>query len=468
MVSFILEGIAMQISKILLIALLMTSSIFAFDLGLPFTGGQASYSGARNLSLAGATTASPDANCALQVNPAGLGLIKQSGVFGTYSTTYFKANILDDPYDEPENNYFSRFSNAGFNYRMRFKERTVVLGLNYHRWQQFDFIQDLAYTGGKHILFNNDYVDLENVDYSYCQSINGNLNRTSVGCATELSQGLFIGGSIQFWNGFRDCYYVSGEIIGQQTMYFHNGSTDISVFPDLTERQAVQENYSGINLSAGLQYCLEENLKIALSCDGPVTIRTNKDEILETVQDYSNYTELINLDPDSITRIDFQETSTSYSIQRPLTLRLGGLVEKGIVSLSADLVWTDYSQMRYEKSGNQSAVTRIEHNRAIKKIYVAIIEPHVGMEINIPNSSIKFRCGYAKLPKVMGRYIVKSAYMDNMGGTNMNIFGLGISFKIKDQIKVDVGYAQWAPDAKYYKETIKTNQLQVSMTCLMP
>ena len=449
------RGIALLIAA----AFLVTAS-YAGSPGIHFIDGQAGYSGARSLSLAGAVTASPDVHSALQVNPAGLGVIKQSSVYGSFLNNQIsdENEIYGDASEASDG--FSGLSNLGMTLSMPTARGSLVFGVSYHRARQLDELFSAHWLGIGSGNVYEETIDLEDVEKFADLYNEGFLSRTAIGGAVEVSPGLFLGGSAIFWSGHKDYSLLFDRLRGLYTLNFTDGSSEDWVFPNLYETQTYHERYSGFNLSGGFHYQIHPQFSIAGSIETPVTIKAERDWTYEFWEDYEPYLDLIDLSPDSLPAPYYDEGPIDYKIQKPWTVRLGGLFEKGPVQLSADAVWTDYSQMKYKTDPPVDGSTELMANREIRLNYQSVMEMHAGAQVEIPGSPVVLRGGYAVIPSSLKK------------GSDTTLFGLGAGFQLNEQFQIDFGFAQTQWDGPGFDEIaierVKTNRIQISASYLIP
>ena len=148
---------------------------------------------------------------------------------------------------------------------------------------------------------------------------------------------------------------------------------------------------------------------------------------------------------------------SEYKIRSPWILRLGGALNKGPITLSCDIEFLDYSQIRYLTDTAYEDMDETSANILIRKELQNIQNIYLGGEFKWPGVPLFIRGGYTILKNPVRTASPKT----------LNRWSAGLGFGLSDQISIDMGYsrARWNgfTDNLISDEQIEAGKLLISL-----
>ena len=429
----------------------------------PFTVGESLEIGARVFGLGGAFTSVADDYTALYYNPAGLGQIKAVGVFGSFSRSAFKDHLSFLGKESSEDASYTQLGSMGVVFPLPTYRGSLVLAAGYHRLRGFDgsFSVSSDLVVESPLLFDTVEVVLPfEVSHAYEEFSEGYLSETSLGGSVEVAPDVYLGGSVNFWSGFRDLTQKFSEIGGiyEATDVLEPGDAWEIMRPDTIISRTYREEYSGVNFSFGALVKAGEIFRIGGMIKTPVTLTADREwGVRIREQMYPGYEEFQQPDSTDSGFID-------YKVQHPWVFRLGGSVKAGLLLLSGDIELNDYSQVQYKSdSPEEGYMNRGEANRDLRRSYRNTMNYHIGGECTV-QANVKLRAGYG---------LYRSPYKDALSEWDRKVVSFGAGFGFGEGFVLDVGYGVVTYKAPFFEviqdeiiqhTKIEMNKILVSLT----
>ena len=413
--------------KTISILILMLCS-YAFGQDTPFTAGLYTEVGAKATALGGAFTGVADDYSALFYNPAGLGQIKKSNVFVSFSHMNRSDKATSGGNEVMDEASYTKLDAFGIVLPVPTSRGSLVFSFGYHRVRGFDGILSAE---GPFSLEIEDYDQiflLDDLYGEYEELKEGSLGVTSFGGSAEVAPNVFLGGALNFWNGSRDYSWWYEETGG--IWYFEPIPEDPNYYefmvPDIVGNDHYKEKYSGVNLTIGTLIKSNKYFQLGAAIHTPVTLKGKRDWdyfISETV--YEGYEDE---QEDDVTDEGFFESK----VQMPWQFRIGGAIHAGPVMLTGGVELIDYSQIQYKTDPpDDTYLNRSEVNAAIRRNFRSTINPKFGCQFTVPKAEIMLRGGYA---------IYKSPLKEGTSSYDRKVWSIGIGVPVADQFIFDAAY----------------------------
>ena len=403
---------------ILLSGMIIGQSHSAESVDIPFIWGHNWPSGAKALGMGGAYSAIADKQGAILYNPAGLGRIQRTEAYASFSHMTYTSRLTSLGLSSEQATSFTKLNDLGLNIPVPTYRGSLVFSFGYHRIRQLDTALMLN-------RFANHISAYDSVRIDYNHYTDGSLTNTCFGGAVEAAPDLFMGLSLNVWGGSREYNNLHTFRDNVYDLYYWSrfDSTDHST-----------TRFSGLNFTLSMLYQIQNIGSIAAVMITPVTLKAKEDWDYEDVRDYEYYP------PDDIENVLVWEDEASgyseYKIRSPWIFRVGGALAKGPVTVSGDIEFIDYSQMRYVTNPPYADMDKASANVLIRRELRHIKNMYFGGEVAVPGTSLKLRGGYTLLENP-----VKNA--DNK---KRKIWSGGAGYTFSEQFSIDAAYARTSWD----------------------
>ena len=408
--------------------------------------------GARSLGMGLAYTGVANDFSASYWNPAGLGQIRFNEVSMGLSNVSYGNTSTYLGNNQSLTNSSTSLNSFGLVYPVPTVKGSFVLAIGYGK--QADYTSGLSYKG-----FNNKSSiiqswapnartypsDLsENIAYQlYLANIDtitgrfvsliddsvtqsgkvlegGGLNQIVVSGAVEAARNLYLGGTLSFYTGsysYIRSYYE--DDIGN-TVYTPNRSP--FDFTSLSLKQTVESDLSGFTVKLGLLYKLSPRGRLGIAIKTPSWITVRETFAEDASSDFDNG------DHFDFTANDGYAQKNEYDVATPFILSSGFSYEIRNILFVGDVEFTDWTQMEFR---NGDARLR-SFNTDIKEIFRPTLNIRLGTEVEVVDTGLRLRGGFAYLP---------SQYKDDPSAFAQKYLTAGIGFIVENSIAIDLGYA---------------------------
>jgi hypothetical protein len=331
-------------------------------------------------------------------------------------------------------------SDLGFTLPIPTYRGSLVIGFSYHQLQDLDGALNL-------VRYNPRFSAYDSVTVHYDNYTDGAVSQTSIGGAIEVSQDLFLGLSLNIWGGNRE--YNS-------QFSLHDTPYNLYYWSRFDSTDHTQIDFSGLNFTLSFLYQWNNIGSLAAVLKTPVSLKA---------KEHWSYLDNPFFEPDAPDDIIesfppyYAEGSgiSEYKIRSPWVLRLGGALSKGPLTLSCDIEFLDYSQIRYLTDTAYEYMNKTSANILIRQELQNIQNIYLGGEVKWPGLPLFIRGGYTILKNPVRADSLK----------NLNRWSAGLGFGLSDQITVDMGYARirWdgITDSLIEKEQIEAGKLLISL-----
>ncbi|MFC1730234.1 OmpP1/FadL family transporter [candidate division KSB1 bacterium] len=397
--------------------------------------------GARALGLGGAYMAVADDYTALYWNPAALGLARTSELF--LSLTHSKRTI--------DTNFLSingglsqaktAFGSAGFAYAVDTFQGSLVFAAGYNRVHNYNSLFNYAgfNPGMTYMGYSFEIPDVP-TDLYQEETVEtaGNLSQFAFGASIEVSEGVFIGGAFNFWNG-QNNYNQTYSEVDDEDLY----QNDFDFYANET---VIDTDINGFDMKLGLLYKYSEKLNLAATINTP--------RFLTLDENYSFNEDLV-FDDGAIDYLDeYDDLGTfEYKMRLPFVFGTGVSYTLPNALISAEIRYVDWTQMEF-RSEPSFNLTRNEANRNIKQTLESTVSPRVGVEFMLPDNRAKLRFGYAQVP---------SPIKDADSGLDQKFFSGGFGMELGPDASLDLVYRRgwWNTTVTSYYSDVPVSEEHV-------
>ncbi len=430
----------------LVIILLSITSSFAQNyndalrLGLPGLG-----SNARALGMGNSFIAISDDASAAFFNPAGFGLMKKMEFSGGLGFSSFNNDVTLFNNTIDDNSNSTNLDRISFAFPFPTIRGSLVFGLSYHKTKDFNStVKFDGFNSEDHsrIQFLNDrtYIpyDLYLTDEEFNTPINGLLNQSgnilnsgsinnwTLSGAIEVHKNLFVGANLNIVSGgFKSDYdYYEDDtrnIYQGETVTGESFTTDFRTF---YLNQLIDWDLSGWNAKIGFLYQVENIARIGATIQFPKYYTIKEDFNVSGSSEFANW--IVDLNSEDYSDKVQYDIITPFEIGAGFSFNFRGLI------FSAEATMIDYSQMEFDNAEGISPEDISVMNKDIKDLLATVFNYNLGLEYNVPQTSLRLRGGYFTQP---------SAFDGDPSDYDRKYLTAGIGYIIDGTIGIDLGYA---------------------------
>lgn len=437
--------------------LLVSGSLFAQDYNDAFRVSELGLgSNARALGMGNAYTAVSDDFSAASYNPAGFGLLKRMEFAGGINYSNYKNNAEFFGQKTDYSNSQTKLDQFSFAFPFPVIRGSLVVAVGYSRDK--DFNNALSFNGfnpGNSSMIQALSGKNDASYYLYLTDANGNtpisgqlqqsgtvlssggIGKWSFSGATEVSRNVFVGGSLNIYNGdFKRTreYYEDDvkQVYGNSVLTDPDKATTAD-FRTFYLNDIIDWDITGWDAKIGLLYQAGRYAHFGASIKFP-TSYTIKEKYTETGRSEFGTGASYTIDP-------VIEDNVEYDITTPFIFTGGGSVNYHGLVASVDLSFIDYTQMEYDNSdsdGGLAAEKIAKNNRDIKELFSGVMNFNAGLEYRIPETDLRVRGGFILNP---------SPFKDDPSDFDKKYITTGIGFLANEAFAFDVAYAHgWWKD----------------------
>lgn len=401
---------------------LICFSTFAFgQTNLPLVGTETGV-GIRAIGMGGAFTGLANDYSAAYWNPAGLGQIKRMELTGSFNSLAYESETEYFNNSLSEKRNFTNLNSVGYVFPIPTYRGSMVFALGYNKVANYN--SDFTLEG-----FNNSPAD--SVWQQFNQFDRGGLNQWTFAGSMQMSENLFLGGSLNFWTGNYDYSWEMKEW------------DDLDLYEEShwAYEDEIDTEISAFSFKFAALYNLYNRFRVGATIETPITY-TGKES-------WSTY-DLVEYDDNTY----WDSTSTgeyTYKIRKPVTFNVGASLSLPLITVSGDASFTDWSQLEFTEPQDLSS-----KNKDFIKNLEATTRYRLGAEVVLPLINTRFRAGYIIVPDP---YKEGSAY----GDKNFITAGAGILLDRQFTIDIAAIHGWWDyQGVDNYTEEIKTFNYFVS------
>lgn len=364
--------------------------------------------GARAIGFAGAYTAIDDDVDALIYNPAGLAGIRRVDI--SLAFQHRSQNLKNSFYGTPNDLDLSvtKLDNIAFAYPVPTYRGSLVLAAGAYR----------AYSSYIDIL--NRGVNLDtSTDDDYRLQQSGSIYSYNFGAAMDLSPTLSVGANL---------FLLYGEVTAL-TQFTYQFLPPPVTPGDLSSETLIDDarvDVNGYGAVVGLQYHPNPMVQVGVSVTTPTPVRLRGD----AVQDDALY--FVN-SPDSFFT-DLFAIETDY--QLPFRIDGGVAWSRDPVVISVDIGYSDWTQ---------ATINDVQlKDTDLQAVFRGVFDWRGGIEVAIPNTSIRLRGGYSYEPNPLDHLQGDRITGDQIQQANVDserqTFAAGFGALLADALQFDVGF----------------------------
>ncbi len=408
---------------------------------VPFLWGVSWEPGARALSMAGAYSAVADRQTAMHYNPAGLGRIRNSEISATFSQMNYTNQVTSLGSVSEETNGYTKLNDLGLTLPIPTYRGSLVFGFAYRQARQMDGALMLS-------RFASHFSAYDSITVNYNNFTDGGLTTTSLGGALEVSPDLYLGLSLNIWGGSRD-YNSRFKLEDEPYNYYYWSKFDS------TDNTVTQ--FSGLNLTLGMLYEIKSWGSVSAVIKTPLNLKAKEDwsYLDDPVYEPDVPDDVLGYYPPYY---DEGSGYSEYKIRSPWIFRFGGALSRGPLTLSGDIEFYDYSQIRYQTDTAYEDIDQASANIIIRQSLKNIKNIYLGGELAVPGTDFTVRGGYA----------VRENPVKSSADKNTKLWAVGAGYRFSSQFLIDAAYARtkWnGPGASFIsEENIEASKVAVTIT----
>ncbi|MBN2414405.1 outer membrane protein transport protein [bacterium] len=361
--------------------------------------------GGSSSAMGGAGTAVPDGQNAFIYNPALLGEVRTTQIYGSFVRTSLTGSttVLGDAGGETLVN--TELTNIGIAVPLPTSRGSLVFGVGYQKMRGYD-----------RSLYGEEFDDSpgDSVTYTLTEMEAGGLGRTALAGAIEVAPNLFLGGSLNFWSGTND-YTLQSSML--------DAPFNIWTFSDSTAIDNIYTRLSGVNVTLSGLMKVSPAVILGASIHSPLTLRCREEWTADTYIDWDDGERVYDVS---------DEGSYTYRVAAPWQFRLGGSARLGPLLLAADIELNDYSSMEYKDEPPYIDLTKTDVNMDIRRNLRNTTDYGFGGELTIPGTEIRVRGGYA---------VQRSPYKSSEWSKDRTFLTFGAGFRINESLVVNLSYS---------------------------
>jgi long-subunit fatty acid transport protein len=392
-----------------------------------FFGGHQVGIGTKAISMGGAFVAIADDYTATYWNPAGLAQIQRMEMLGSMSHLMLDTKAEYSGQELVDETTSTKFNSFGFVMPYPTYRGSLVFAFGYNNIGGFD--RGLAIKRN----VNVDVVtDTEESYYNeYTEIENGNFTNWAFSGALDVAKNLSMGATINFIRGKNDYQEIDYFDALQNILYF-----------DYDSERNINTKYSAMSLKLGALYRLGILGRLAATLTTPIKYKASEN-YKDKIEYFDNYDPIY----EDYIEIDRSNSEWDYTIKVPYQFGVGAaftLFPNLVVS--GDIVYCDWSQMRYETEPPDSGFSKADANLLIKQEYRATAEIHAGAEFTVPFINMQLRAGFFNKPL---------PYKDATFSSDRKYLTAGVGLLLDKQVKFDLAVLRgWWKDESYFSDDI--------------
>ena len=352
--------------------------------------------GVRAMGMGGAFVGMANDYSATYWNPAGLGQIRRMELTGSFNSLNYDLNTEYFGNSFSDKTSFTNLNSIGYVFPIPTYRGSMVFALGYNKVSNFN--SNFTVEGF------NDFAS-DSVFQQASQFDRGGLNQWTFAGAAQMSENLYLGGSVNFWTGNHDYSYELNEW------------DDLDIYEEgqWQYQDQIDTKITGFNFKFATLYNLNNRLRFGATIETPVTFTGS--------EEWSTFEQV---DWDDNTYWDTTSTGEyEYKIKKPITFNVGASISLPLLTISGDATFTDWSQLEY----TDPAELNIE-NREFLKNLEATQKYRLGAEMILPLVNTRLRAGYIFEPDPYKEGF--STYSDK------NYISAGVGFLLDRQFTLDI------------------------------
>lgn len=371
--------------------------------------------GVRAIGMGGAFVSIANDYSASYWNPAGLGQLRRMELTGSFNSLRYKSETeyFSNPFSEDKN--YTGINSFGYVFPVPTFRGSLVFALGYNKVVNYNNI--FAIQG-----FND--APSDSVNQNASQYDRGGLNQWTFAGSMQMSEHLYLGGSINFWTGKYDYTWELNE----------TDNLDLYEESAWKYQDQIDTRITGLSFKFATLYNLYDRFRFGATIETPITFTNQEDWSTLDVVDYDDNTYW-----DTTSAGEFE-----YKIRKPLTLNVGASLSLPLLTVSGDVTFTDWSQMEYTDTPGLD-----QENHEFLKNLEATTQYRIGAELALPLVNTRFRAGYI---------IETDPYKDNSLYSDKNFITAGAGILLDRQFTIDLAVVHGWWDytgADNYTEEIK-------------
>ncbi|MDE2996145.1 MAG: hypothetical protein OXT73_05330 [Bacteroidota bacterium] len=255
----------------------------------------------------------------------------------------------------------------------------------------------------------------------------GSLMELNFGGAVEVAPDVMVGASMNIPVGTFERFRSIEE---DDYLNDNDGTGGTTDFNYLYFSERFTSDLVGVNGRFGVSARANENVRIGLSIETPTyfAIGESYSTYLETEFDYGDFFSYGD-GPGQ----DAGSGSFDYTLRTPWRLGLGSQFNLGLISISTDMEWIDWSQTEF----NASRFDFSDVNRDIRDALQSVVNVRVGASVDVGNTELRAGFAVHPDPRTEQRFVAEE--FPNVD--RERAYGsLGIGYRFSDKLMIDAAW----------------------------
>ncbi|MCF8259154.1 MAG: outer membrane protein transport protein [Melioribacteraceae bacterium] len=431
-------------------------------------------SGARALAMGNSYVALSNDFSATLHNPAGLGLVGNYQVTGSFNynsientTTLYNTTTIDDQSNTSLRDVGFVFPVPTFRGSLVFafgyttgKDFNKVVSFDSYNNSSHSFAQVLANSDGDNYAYELGLAYFDTLSSTYGTLLNGKLQQIgktiedgsldswNFGGSIEVAPNLYIGASLNLKTGSfsHNREFTEWDINNIYSSPLDPMDSRTTDFLEYTYNDIFDWEISGWDLNLGFLYKINTFSQVGASIKFPTDYSIKEVYVIEATSDFA--TDGFFLDPPVISEVE-------YSIQTPFEFTAGAAFEIADVIMSGQIAFIDYSEMEF--TDGLELTTMGINNKDIKELMRGTLNYNTGLEYKLPVGGVKLRGGFM---------YQQSPYDGDPSEYDRKYLTFGAGFEAGNALSIDVAYVKgwWQNFGDNYSSGISRNFQDISMT----
>lgn len=386
--------------------------------------------GSSALALAYNNTAIANDPYAISANPANLGLVQTTNAFLSFQYGLFNQyGKLEDNKDIPKEDKYFRYDGLGFIYPVPVYKGSLVFGLAYVPSIQYN--HNLKSEGMVSAIVNS-----ETFGVFLKHNINelGTLYSFRLGSSVEFKKNLFLGLSLNVYNGYREYKYTGIDI----------DTTDAFDYTTYIRKESIKPDYNGWNINFGALYS-SQRFKFGVRISTPLKLKVHEESRFDWLESRD--------DPPDTNGIDLYDID--YKTTFPLEFASSLAFTFYDITIAFDFATRDWGGINFES------------NLYTDTTFTEKIDPGINDNIRLNlRTTTDFGIGLIiplneKLTAKLGYRIIPRPYYDLPDDEKrITLLGFGMEGFFENQIIVGISYQLLMGRQSTYNEYFETTTSQ--------
>jgi len=262
-----------------------------------------------------------------------------------------------------------------------------------------------------------------NVQQSAFITERGGIHSFTAGGGISLSKSVSAGINVSGkWGSYTYSNEYKEADVKNQYSYYDKVNFSTVDFNSLTLNSDINQQFSGVNATIGIQGRFDNTLRLGLTIKTPTLFRIEETFSRSITAAFDNGENIIPKYPDGDKSYNGRNT---YEIVTPFVFGASLSYHYEWITVSAAAEYNDLTQIHFDEA--QPELLRL--NNQILKTLNGSLSYSLGAEVEIPSTSLILRAGYSA---------VAASYINPIAGEEQNIIGVGAGIYLAPNVRLDL------------------------------